>query len=170
MTRDSMSISPQWSCRGGSNADHVPWCSMAASRTACAGGSSCTSRLVRHDGERDHPIDTFGAAMPELAQSADGLQPAEDLLDQLSLLLADRVAGATRGSIVDGVTPGWLIELDRPAPELKSCFAARSLGASRGRLCHRDRIAARTGSSQAPSSRWTSSTSVTSPTRSASLR
>jgi len=37
--------------------------------------------------EGDDPIDAFAAAMPELAQPADGLQPAEDLLDQLPLPL-----------------------------------------------------------------------------------
>jgi hypothetical protein len=36
------------------------------------------SRREGHD-----PIDEFAAAMAELAQPADGLQPAEDLLNQL---------------------------------------------------------------------------------------
>ena len=36
------------------------------------------------NGDCDYRIDAFAAAMPELPEAADGLQPAEDLLDQLS--------------------------------------------------------------------------------------
>ena len=51
--------------------------------------------------------------MPEFAQSADGLQPAENLLDQLPLLLADGVAGMTRGPIIDGAALDLLRDVRR---------------------------------------------------------
>ena len=50
---------------------------------------------------------------PELTQPTDGLQPAEDLLDQFSLLLADRVAVVTRGPIIDGAPRDLLGDVRR---------------------------------------------------------
>src|SRR5439155_11410750 len=61
-------------------------------------------QVVRRGREGDDPIDACTAAMPKLAQPADGFQPAEDLLDQLPLLLADGVPGMARGPIIDGAT------------------------------------------------------------------
>src|ERR1700674_3356348 len=70
-------------------------------------------QVVRRRRERDDPIDAFPAAMPELAQPADGLQPAKDLLDQLPLPLADRVAGMTRGPIINGAARHLLRDVRR---------------------------------------------------------
>ena len=39
--------------------------------------------------------------MPQLPQSADRFHPAEDLLDQLSFLLADGISGMTGGAAID---------------------------------------------------------------------
>src|SRR5262245_26239369 len=66
------------------------------------------SRRKGHD-----PIDEGATAMSELAQPADGLQPAEDLLNQLPLLLADRIPGMTRGPIVDGAAGDLLRDMRR---------------------------------------------------------
>src|SRR5262249_35091700 len=53
-------------------------------------------QVVRGGSERHDPVDQLAAAVPQLAQTADGLHPAEDLLNQLPSLLADRVAGVPR--------------------------------------------------------------------------
>src|SRR5260370_42657227 len=49
-------------------------------------------QIERRRREDEGPVDARATAMPQLAQHADGLHPAEALLDQLPLLLADRVA------------------------------------------------------------------------------
>src|SRR5688500_2671666 len=58
--------------------------------------------------EGDDPVDERTAAMAELAQAAHGLQPAEDLLNQLPFPLAGRVARMPRRPLVDG-TPRDLL-------------------------------------------------------------
>src|SRR5688572_11441845 len=72
-------------------------------------------QVVRRGREGDDPIDAFAAAMPELAQAADGLQPAKHLLDQLPLLLADRVAGLTCGPNIDRAACDLLRDVRRDA-------------------------------------------------------
>src|SRR6266850_5693399 len=72
-------------------------------------------QVVRRGGEGDDPIDEFATAMPELAQTADGLQPAKDLLDQFPFLLADRVAGMPRGPLVDRAAGNLLRDVRRDA-------------------------------------------------------
>ena len=57
--------------------------------------------VVGGDGEREHPPTSGGAAVAGLAQAADRLDPAEDLLDPLAYPLADRVAGMARRAPVD---------------------------------------------------------------------
>src|ERR1700704_4756020 len=64
--------------------------------------------------EGHDPIDELTATMPQLAQPADGLHPPEDLLDQLPLLLADRVAGMTQGPIIEGAPRYFLRDVRRP--------------------------------------------------------
>src|SRR5712691_8124074 len=49
-------------------------------------------QIERRRCEDEGPIDARAAAVPQLAQQADGLHPAKALLDQLALLLTDRVA------------------------------------------------------------------------------
>ena len=49
-------------------------------------------QVVRGGGEGHDPIDAFTAAVAQLPQPADGLHPAEDLLDQLPFPLTDCVA------------------------------------------------------------------------------
>src|SRR5438552_11869806 len=59
------------------------------------------NQVVGGRGKGDVPIDEVAAAMPQLPQPADGLHPAEDLLDQLTSLLTDRIARVTGCPIVD---------------------------------------------------------------------
>src|SRR6266540_7159115 len=72
-------------------------------------------QVVRRRRESHDPIDDVAAAMPELAQSADGFQPTKDLLDQLPPLLADRVPGMSRGPVVDGAALDLLRHMRRDA-------------------------------------------------------
>ena len=55
--------------------------------------------------EGEDPVDERAAAVAQLAQAADGLHPAEALLDQLPFLLTDRVAGMPRRAGVDRAAP-----------------------------------------------------------------
>src|SRR6266481_2323316 len=72
-----------------------------------------TDHVVCRRGEGHDPIDAFTAAMPELAQPADRLHPAKDLLDQFPLSLADGIAGRTRRSIIDGAARDLLRDVRR---------------------------------------------------------
>lgn len=49
-------------------------------------------QIERRRGEDERPVDARAVPVPPLAQPADGLDPAEALLDQLPFLLTDRVA------------------------------------------------------------------------------
>src|SRR6266851_6377751 len=49
-------------------------------------------QIERRRGKDEGPVDACAAAVPELAQQANGLHPAEALLDPLALLLTERVA------------------------------------------------------------------------------
>lgn len=55
--------------------------------------TGCGNKVVVGGGEREHPADAVGAAMPDLAQATCGLDPAQAFLDALAEPLADRVAG-----------------------------------------------------------------------------
>jgi membrane protein len=57
-------------------------------------------------GEDEGPVDARAAAVPQLAQQADGLHPAKALLDQLPFLLTDRVARMTRRPRIDRTAAG----------------------------------------------------------------
>jgi len=52
-----------------------------------------------------HPPDPGEAAMARLAQQADHLEPAEDLLDPLAMPLARLVAGMPRGAAIERTAP-----------------------------------------------------------------
>src|ERR1700680_5140385 len=58
-------------------------------------------QIERRRREDEGPVDTRPAAVPQLAQQANGLHPAEALLDQLPLLLTDRVARMTGRAGID---------------------------------------------------------------------
>src|SRR5205085_7214357 len=58
-------------------------------------------QVIRGGGEGDRPVDPLAAAMPQFAEQADRLQPAEDLLHEFPFLLADRVARMPRRTPVD---------------------------------------------------------------------
>src|SRR5213594_4645433 len=62
-------------------------------------------QVVGREGKRKHPVHTAGAPVPRLAHQADGLEPAEDLLDALAAALAHAVAGMPRGATVDRAGP-----------------------------------------------------------------
>ena len=83
--------------------------------TPAAGGSG-TPRLqipqpdqgIGGGGEGELPIHQGDAAMPELAQAADGLHPAEDLFHEFSFPLTHVIARMPRGPTVDR-TPADLL-------------------------------------------------------------
>ena len=53
-------------------------------------------QVIRRGGEGELPIHEGDAAMPELAQAADGLHPPEDLLHELPFPLTDVIARMRR--------------------------------------------------------------------------
>src|SRR5450432_2155436 len=58
--------------------------------------------VVSCSGKDEHPVDAFGAAMAQLAQQPDGLQPAENLFNPFALPLTDLIAAVTGGPPIDG--------------------------------------------------------------------
>src|SRR5438128_603236 len=90
---------------------------LAAALTDAAGltplsGSSCglgqvadADQVIDRQPEDEHPTHPAPAAMARLAQQADGLEPAEDLLHALAFPLAQLVAGVTRGALIDRTRP-----------------------------------------------------------------
>src|SRR5713101_4102477 len=60
------------------------------------------NEVVRGNCEGEHPRYALQTAMTELPQSADRLQPAEDLFHAFALLLTDLVPRVARGPLVDG--------------------------------------------------------------------
>jgi ferredoxin len=110
MTRDNMSISrrtPQRrSLRGPCDG---AWRRSRRPCEQCAQADHVVGRCRKCD----DPIDACPAAMPKLAQPANRFQPAEDLLDQLALLLADCITGMTRGPIVDAAARDLLRDVWR---------------------------------------------------------
>lgn len=76
---------------------------------AARGGSGCShpqgphpNQVVDAQGQREVPSDLFLTDVTELAEDADGLEPAEDFLDALAGSLADVVARVPGGPAVDG--------------------------------------------------------------------
>jgi len=69
-----------------------------------AGGAQVPqpNEVVRGDREGEHPRHALEAAMTELPQTADRLQPTEDLFHTLALPLTDVVPRVARGPLVDG--------------------------------------------------------------------
>ncbi len=61
--------------------------------------------VVRRRGEGHDPIHLATATMMELAQQADGLHPAEGLLDLLPASLPERIPWMSRGASVDRAAP-----------------------------------------------------------------
>src|SRR5437016_3178576 len=75
-------------------------------------GSSCglgqvadADQVIDRQPEDEHPAHPAPAAMARLAQQADGLEPAEDLLHALAFPLAQLVAGVPRGAPIDRTRP-----------------------------------------------------------------
>src|SRR3954467_490080 len=64
-----------------------------------------THQVVGGRGEGEHPAHPGGASMTGLAQSCDGLDPAEHFLDALANAHADSVTGVPGGAAVDGGAP-----------------------------------------------------------------
>ena len=62
---------------------------------SCGSGQQVahSHQVVDRQGEGEHPLDSSHSAVTGLAQTGDGLEPAEDLFDPFALLLTDGVAG-----------------------------------------------------------------------------
>src|SRR5229473_1735583 len=81
-----------------------------------------------------HPADPRRSAMACLAQPGDRFEPAEDLLDAFTLLLANQIAGMTNGPVIndssgfarkvrgDLVIRMWQAETRLPAPSQRISF------------------------------------------------
>ena len=63
-------------------------------------------QVIGGGGEGELPIHQGDAAMPELAQAADGLHPAEDLFHEFSFPLTHVIARMPRGPTVDRTPAG----------------------------------------------------------------
>ena len=68
--------------------------------TCCHQGTQ-SHQVVTRPPQGDDPVDQRAAPVAQLPQSADGLRPAKDLLDQLPLSLVDLVARMARGPDID---------------------------------------------------------------------
>src|SRR5712691_12564488 len=67
------------------------------------------NEVVRGNCEGEHPRHALKTAMTELPQSADRLQPAEDLFHAFALLLTDLVPRVARGPLVDGTASSCVV-------------------------------------------------------------
>src|SRR5205809_980855 len=73
-----------------------------ASRGSCGGFQRAhADQVVRRRGEEKLPVHAGPATMTELAKSADGLHPPEDLFDAFAHALTDGVAGVPRRPAVE---------------------------------------------------------------------
>jgi len=59
------------------------------------------NQVVGGQRKAEHPTDPRHSAIARLAQAGDGFEPAEDLLDALTLALADQIARMTSGALID---------------------------------------------------------------------
>src|SRR5882672_12385802 len=66
------------------------------------GQISNADQVISCGREDEDPVDAFAAAVPQLAQQADRLQPTEDLFDPFALPLADLVTRMPRSPAIDG--------------------------------------------------------------------
>src|SRR6185295_234271 len=99
----------------------------AACRSPCGRSCRCLEQathpheVVRRRGECEDPFHPGPAAVAQLAEQGNGLEPAEGLLDLLTFPLTDRIAGMTRGATIDR-TPapraGRVLRDVRGGPEL----------------------------------------------------
>src|SRR5713226_6615269 len=66
-------------------------------------------QIVGGHPEDEHPLDPLQAAMAQLPEPADGLQPAEDLFHALALRLTDLVTRVSCRPLVDGTSSTLVI-------------------------------------------------------------
>src|SRR5712692_11454850 len=67
------------------------------------------NEVVRGDREGEHPRHPLQTAMTKLSQSANGLQPTEDLFHALPLPLANLVSRVARSPPVDGTASVFVV-------------------------------------------------------------
>jgi hypothetical protein len=79
------------------------WAGFWSGRLACQVPDP--HEIVDGGGKGEDPIHPPLAAVPRLAEQPDGLEPAEDLLDELALALAHQVTGVAHGAAVDPTGP-----------------------------------------------------------------
>src|SRR5712691_1917201 len=70
-------------------------------------------QVVRRRGEQELPVHAPSATVPELAQSADGLHPAEDFLDAFAGALTDGIARMPGGPRIERATVLLLCDMRR---------------------------------------------------------
>src|SRR5580658_1513101 len=85
-----------------------PWlsCDLVQTHGSPGGSPGClqipdSDQVVHRDREREHPRDSLMPTMTQLPESADGLQPPEDLFNAFPFLLTEGVAGVVGGAAVN---------------------------------------------------------------------
>src|SRR5882672_2390489 len=66
------------------------------------GQISNADQVISRGREDEDPVDAFAAAVPQLAQQADRLQPTEDLFDSFAFPLTDLITRMSGGSTING--------------------------------------------------------------------
>src|SRR5208282_6259389 len=74
---------------------------MPVALCRCSQQIAHPDQVVSGQCEAKHPADPRRSAMACLAQPGDRFEPAEDLLDAFTLLLANQIAGMTSGPLID---------------------------------------------------------------------
>src|SRR5882672_12547743 len=65
------------------------------------GQISNTDQVISRSREDEDPVDAFAAAVPQLAQQADRLQPTKDLFDPFALPLTDLITRMPSGTTIN---------------------------------------------------------------------
>src|SRR5579864_1206951 len=69
--------------------------------SGCCQNFGDSNEIVGDGGQHEEPLDQATAAMPRFAQTADGLDPAEQLFDALALDVADAIARMASCACID---------------------------------------------------------------------
>src|SRR4249920_476242 len=88
-------------CRGGIGCGFVAYATLQADSSRCCQELGDANEIVGGSSQDEEPLHQAAATMPGLAQTADGLHPAEGFFDPLTLDGADAIAGMAGRARVD---------------------------------------------------------------------
>ena len=74
-------------------------------------------QVIGRGGERERPIDEWDAAMPELAQTTDGLHPPKDLFHEFSFPLTHVITRMPGGPTINRTPADLLRHVGRDVPD-----------------------------------------------------